>query len=257
MSLFGGNKSMKQDSSKGGTPKWLKNGEKILDEFGECSTSIGKEASENVGIVKTTNRVSFGQVVITNKRILFFKKSGLFGGSDDEELGDTATKPSNFAYLATEPNKEGFQLWFDMAEIKKRISESRPADGRKLKPDFVPVTLVTGVNWVEKGVFGKQQIGLHVLPFIPALMEQIKENSAKKEEYGKRKSLFWKMETKLAGSQRDLLDKMAFGGFILFIKFEGQDMKSLNKFVQLLSDKVTAVANYRSNEALILKDYFH
>ena len=140
MSLFGGSKSMKQDSSQGGTPKWLKNGEKILGEFGECSASIGLERAKNVGTVNASNDVSFGRVVVTNKRVLFFGKSGLFGQkTSDEEPGNIVTRIQNqggditdvsqkFAYI---PNNKGFQLCFGVPEIRKRISESSLRMGRR------------------------------------------------------------------------------------------------------------------------------
>jgi hypothetical protein len=266
MSLFGGSKSMKQGSSQGGTPKWLKNGEKILGEFGECSASIGLEQVKDVGTVNAGNDVSFGRVVVTNKRVLFFGKSGIFGQkTSDEEPGNIVTRIQNqggditnvsqkFAYI---PNNKGFQLCFDVPEIRKRISESRPTNGEKAKHDFIPVTLVTDVKWVEKGVFGKQQIGMHIAAFRPSMMEAIKKQDDIKEELSNKKGLFASMQRGLINARESLVKFSPFGNLILFVKFKDQEMSNLNKFVQLLSDKTGAAADYKANEALVRKDYFH
>jgi hypothetical protein len=122
MSLLGGNKSMNQDSSQGGTPKWLKNGEKILGEFGECSASI-------------------------------------------------------------------------LLDLKEKLSN-------------------------KKGLFASMQRGL-------------------------------------INARESLVKSSPFGNFMLFVKFKDQELSNLNKFVQLLFGETGAAADYKANEALIRKDYFH
>jgi hypothetical protein len=256
MSLFGGDKKTKNEDRKSWADGWLKEGENILGEFGECSASIGLEQAKNVGTVSASNDVGFGRVVVTNKRILFFGKSGLFGqNTRDEEPGNEVTKFLSHAYV---PNNKGLQMYFDVPAIRKIISGLRPADGKtKWKYGFTPVTLVTDVKWVEKGFLGKQQIGMHIAAFIPAAMEAIKKREDLEEKLSNKKGLFAGMERGLIRARESQIKDHPFGNFILFVKFKNQEMATLNKFVQLLSDKTSAMETYRSNEAAVKKDYFH
>ncbi len=246
-----------------GTDEWLKEDEKILGEFGECSASVGLEQAKNVGEVKSTvSGIKFGRVVVTNKRVLFFGKSGLFGmgKAREEEPGNIVTQFDTWAdpkhrSNAFIPNMKGFQMYFDVSYIRKVVSGSRPADGKaKVGYGSVPVTILTGVGLTMKGFIGKQEVGINFSHFLPQQMEAIKKEEHRKEDLSKKTGLFAGMEKGLL--KLDVRGKIKpFSDFILFVNFGNKD--TMDKFIQLLSDKCSAAADYKSNDALVRKDYFH